>query len=184
MLIPVKLVIKFDKQEKFYIAVKLLWFEFDLNDFETNNNSLFKRFKKESGIDQAKADAKKQNKAKEFIEKLNDNFSLICSLLQRVTALLKKCTVEKLYLKVVCAEDDAAKTAISYGRAYALLSPFVTFIHSLMKVKNKGKDLSITCDYDSKDSIFELCAVISVRIFRILAVLLKIAIDISKNKPK
>ena len=108
---------------------------------------------------------------------LSEKLAVIASLLERGFKLLGSFKVKTLKLKVVCAEGDAAKTAISYGRCHAIIWPAINLLHSKMKVNEKHEDISVVCDYSKEKGSIEFETVLSVRIFRILSAVIMVVFD-------
>ena len=84
-------------------------------------------------------------------------------------------------MHIICAEEDAAKTAIDYGRVCALAYPFLGFIHSNIKVRKRGEDINIACDYESKKGSYSFEAVLVIRFFRVLGAFFRAAYDEAKR---
>ncbi len=66
--------------------------------------------------------------------------------LQIVGSLPRKLLVRELYLHLVCGGKDAAKAAISYGRAWAMLGTVLPVLERVFRVRKR--DLGVELDYD------------------------------------
>ncbi len=176
LLLPVYIIIKTDQNGEMIFRYKILFKTF--GEDPNPDNPIVKTLKEISGVtrldkEKLKESAKKGN----LLETLNDSFSLILGLLKRLLGLLKFCTVKVLKVKIVCAESDAAQTAIDYGRCYAVVSPLLSFLHSSMKIRPKGEDINITCNFEKAESYYEFETVLVVRVFRVLGALFRAAYD-------
>ena len=59
--------------------------------------------------------------------------------------------VKNLSVRYVSAAEDAAKAAIEYGAACALIYPVAALIESKMHIAPNGMKLDISCDYDMRE---------------------------------
>lgn len=144
-------------------------------DKSNEPNPIVEVLKKAAGLSRLEKKGIKTNVKKAGVfDTVRQDFELISDLLKKVFDLLGLCVVKKLKLKIVCAKEDAADTAISYGRYCAVVNPALAYIQSLMRVRERGKDISITCDYNGGEEKFELELVIYARVFRVLGALVKI----------
>ncbi len=74
-------------------------------------------------------------------------------------------TIEKLILRMRVAKDDAAETAIAYGKTCAAVFPAMGHICTTMRVRKY--DIDISPDYLAKKSTASIHAELSVRPIRI-----------------
>lgn len=176
LLLPVYIIIKTDKNGEMIFRYKILFKTF--GEDPDPDNPIVNTLKEISGVTRLDKEKLKESVKKgNLLETLNDSFALILGLLKRLLGLLKFCTVKVLRVKIVCAESDAAQTAIDYGRCYAAISPLVSFLHSKMKIRKKGEDINITCNFETRESSYDFEAVLVVRVFRILVALFHAAFD-------
>ncbi len=172
LLLPVKFIIKNDKDNKFSFICKFLFFSFG------DGNKAFGKLKKKVGADKKK----KENKSKtDVVTLVKENLDLIKDVLIELVGLLKHCKGEKFELEIVCYSDDAAMAAIHYGECCAIVYPFLGFINSLVKIKDKKRKIDIYCDYNCGKSsvVFEFC--LSVKICYILVAAFKV-VKLKLNK--
>ena len=90
-----------------------------------------------------------------FKDKIINTCKLVSNILNQASYLISHIKINHLYLKLICAEVDAAFTAITYGAVCSAIYPLLGIIESKAKVKNGGFDLKIGCDYDSKKSLYD-----------------------------
>lgn len=180
LLLPVSFIIKTDQDGDFVVLYKILFKTFGENP--NPDKPIVKALKNISGVTRLDKDKIKESSKKgELLTTLRENFSLIIGLLKKLLGLLKKCKVKVLKIDIICAEEDAAKTAISYGLCYAVISPILNLIHSSMKVKKSGEKITIKSDFDSQKSSFKFETVLVSRVFRIVAALLSLIFEEAKR---
>lgn len=107
---------------------------------------------------------------------------LVSDLLNEVIYLLPHCTVKNLYLKIKCAEDDAALTALCFGAVSSVVYPLLGFIENKMKVDKGAFDLKIGCDYNSRKPEFDFNATIKVTILFAAIAIIRLIIKEYKSK--
>ena len=183
-----------------------LFLKFDLYPFpeKKKKEEKPKEEKKEEKPEEKKEEApkpKKENFLKTFYN--NQGLSGVIELLNNCVAALKRFSVKlvkraviikKFHLDVHITEDDAAATAIKYGKVCSGLYPSLGFICSNMKVKDYK--VNVFADYCGEKTTVEFItetafiprAMINagiVLVFSLLKQLLKVAISnnkASKNK--
>ncbi len=179
-LLPVYVIIKTDADGDLIYRYKFLNKEYGENP--NPNNPIVKKMKQASGLSRLeKENLKDSVKTGSFSDTVSESLTLIPSLLKRLLALLKHCEIKKLKIKIVCAEEDAAQTAISYGKCYAVVAPLVGFLHATMTISKKGEDIDISCDYLNETGVFEFETSLQVRVFRVLVALFLTALDEAKR---
>ncbi len=175
ILLPVKIIIKNDKENNFSFTGKFLFLSFG---DDKKKNKTFGNFKKKVG-----ADKKKKGKKTDVLTLVKENLGLLKDVLVELVGLLKHCKGEKFQLEIVCYSDDAALAAIHYGECCAVVYPILGFINSLLKIKERKRKIDIRCDYNcGKSSVaFEFC--LSVKILYILIAAFKV-VKAKLNKKK
>jgi hypothetical protein len=81
---------------------------------------------------------------------------------------LKRMRIDRLYIKLIIKEDNAAKTAILYGEACAVVYPVVSFLGNAIGVKQYEIDIKPVFGEGVAAAEFE--CVISMRVGSILVV--------------
>ena len=180
LLLPVYVIIKTDETGEVIFRYKILFKTYGENP--NPDNPIVKALVKTSGLERLRKEQFKESARRgTVLDALGENVSLIVGLLKHLLGLLKRCKVKVLKLNVICAEGDAAETAIYYGQSCALVYPLVSFIHASLKVRKKGEKVEIICDYDGQESYYELETILVVRVFRVLGAVLRAGIDEAKR---
>ncbi len=141
--------------------------------------------KKSNGTDKVKTEKQREdNKTENFQDKVSKNLKIIIDILKEVTRLIKNVTLKKFRFQVVCASNDAAEAAITYGLCCSVAYPLLGMISSIVRVKEKGRDIDIRCEYNKPTGSISYDLVLSVRIFRIAGAFLRILFKEAKRKGK
>ncbi len=172
LLLPIYVTIKIDKENDFYFRYKFLNKTYGENP--DPNNKIIKTLKDASGVSRLEKNNINNSSDESTITIIKENFSLIVELLKEIVMLLRFCKAKKFKLNIVCADECAANAAITYGECCAIASPILGYIHSLVKVKRSGESINIECKYDSNDSEFTFETILVVRVFRVIAALLRV----------
>lgn len=104
------------------------------------------------------------------------------SILKRTVSLLKRCKITRLRLHIVCAGEDAAATAITYGTVSAVVYGLLGFLDSAVKIKPRAKDVLVSCDYGRSEGALQLEVTLSVALYRIVKALLNVVWDTVKKE--
>ena len=180
LLLPISIIIKTDQNDELILRYRFLFKTY--GEDPDPNNPIIKTLKEASGISRLeKENLKDKAKKTSYLATLSESFALITALLKRLLGLLNHCNLKVLKLHLICAEADAAKTAIDYGRVCALAYPFLGFIHSNIRVRKRGEDINIACDYESKKGSYSFEAVLVIRFFRVLGAFFRAAYDEAKR---
>lgn len=164
--------------ERFRFTVRVLFLKFGTNSGkkkEKDEKSGADKLRKLLGL--GKSDGKKKNAS----ASASDTVEIALSLIRSVGKMILKCPVKKLYIKSVSA-GDAAEAAFDYGVACSVIYPAVGLLESQFSVSEKGKDITVLCDYEKEDAVFEAEAVIRIRLFRLLGVLITVLKEYFKTK--
>lgn len=181
LLLPVHIIIKKDKEDGFFFQIKVLFFNLSNNDSEDTNTSY--NIKKVFGLDKNQENKKTENKLKEsFTQKVTRYSALISDVFNAATSVIKKITVKKLHIDIICAEEDAADTAISYGTCCAVVLPIASTISSLTNMKKDAESINISCDYTSEKGRFDFDIQFYVRLYALLSAVIKFGINHTKRK--
>ena len=103
---------------------------------------------------------------------------------------LKHLKIKKLKLNVVTAGEDAADAALNFGYASSVIYPALGVLSSLISFLNIP-DVNITVDYDKKETSASLLLQFKIRLFFLLAIILRygikgilLYIDVTKTDTK
>ena len=142
------------------------------------NNPILQTLKKATGADRLEKQQMQKNVREAGLgDTVEQTMRVLADLLREVLGLLQYCTARRCRIRVVCAEAEAADTAVSYGRCCAAVYPLVGFLCSVMKVRERGLCIDLSCDYVSGREDFELDMIVSVRFFRVLAAFFRVAMQ-------
>ncbi len=84
-----------------------------------------------------------------------------------VKRLFRKIRLTGIYIEITCASDDAAKTALDYGKTCAVVNSFFAFLSSLITVKIDK--INIKADFDREKSEYKAHGKIRLRVSTALA---------------
>lgn len=179
---PVKILAFTTPEKKLKLLYKWLFFTFGKKP--NPNSPIIKFAKRVTGISRF-----------ESIENIGDNvknlgmestvkdiLGVLKSILYEVKYLLPKCTIQKFRLKINCADEDAATTAIMYGGICASVYPAVGIFYSFTKQKKGCTDIEIKCDFDSEASEFSVDCTVSFTTFYGLIAFLRLWIKDYKSQ--
>ena len=154
---------------------KILWFKF--GEEKNPDSKIVKAAEKVVGLSKFRDLESIQKTVKEgsLSESIKEFSGVIISLFKHLLGLLKNCTVNRIYLKAKNGGDDAAEAAISYGAVCAVVYTLVGYIEGVAKVKKKAVKLDLSCDYTKNDSEFYYDILVSVRVYKVIGALFKIA---------
>lgn len=173
-LLPIYVIIKTDQNGELFIRYRFLFKTYGENP--DPNNKIVKTLKEASGLTQIEKNTiNKDLKDLGFLENLSDTVSLLTTLIKGIVDLLHYATAKVFKLHIICAEDDAAQTAISYGKCYAIVSPVISLVNSIVKIKKRKFDVNIGCDYSGQNKKFEFETVLVIHFGRALSAFFRLA---------
>lgn len=173
LMLPIHFIIKTDENGELFLRYTFLGKVYGENP--DPNSPILQTLKKVSGIGRLeKGKFREDTKKIGVTGSVSQYCRIIIDLLREICKLIGKCTAKRFVIEVVCSEEDAADTAISFGRTYALLSPVVGILSSVMKIRKKGERISVTCDYTGKGASFKYDFLLRIRLHHALAALWRI----------
>lgn len=113
-----------------------------------------------------------------FSGAVREIFGFLKDVFTHIKAFLKHIKIEKLKLFINVASDDAAKTAIDYGRVCAVTYPFLSALDSMANIEYKKID--IKSDFEATESEFSFGFNVKLRIFYLLIALFKVYNEYTK----
>lgn len=169
VLLPSKVKVRIGYIEnEFVLSFKLLFFKYTV--------STEKRKKKKKKKTEAKKPEKTEKKKKDGFFKsqtsdfgVYDYIELIKIVLEKFVA---KIYFEKLDVDITVASDDAAQTALNFGRLNAAIYPLVGLINGHKKIKSLH--IGITPDFTKTNSVYNAEAVAYIRIYNVIAAVISI----------
>ena len=167
LILPVYIIIKNDQKNNLILSFKFLFWSFGGEK------------KPESPVTKKlKNDMKKGG----LPATVTETAQILITILKELSSLLGHCTAKKYELNIICSSEDAAQTAISYGKCCAAAFPLLGLFGSLIKIKKKGRNIDIRCDFTGKQELFSYNFVISTKVFNLLSSFIKVAIKEAKRK--
>ena len=131
-----------------------------------------------SKLTNAKKDAEKNG----FSDTVGDTVAVLTNIIKQVAALFKHIYLKKLYINCICGGEDAAEIAMDYGIACAVVYPLSGYVHSVMKVNSRKEKINVQCDFNREEGLFEVEALLSVRVIYILTAIVKLVKEESQRK--
>ncbi len=175
-MLPVYIIIKTDDNGELIFRYKFLNKTYGENP--DPNNPILKTVKKVSGISRLETEnLKKDIKENSFFKVIKYNLDLISDVIKILIKLLQQCTAKTFNINIVCAEGDAAETALTYGKCCAVVYPIIGIIQSLIKYKDNATNVNISCDYEAIDGSFKCDILLVVRVGRLISALFKAAYE-------
>jgi len=182
LLLPVYVIIKADRTEGICVRFKILGKLY--GDEAAPDNLLVKTLKNASGISRLERNKEKKEQKTDLVDAVKDNLTTVTGLLKEVVGLLRVAKAKVFKVKIVCADECAATAALNYGRCCAIAAPALGYLHSILRIQPRGREVDIRCDYEAEKSSFYFETVLSIRIHRILAALLRTIMAETKRKAK
>lgn len=139
------------------------------NDAETSNETV------QTASEQPEYNKKNKKDKK---EPLSDKIDKLCDIIEKVKIIwnvsnkhllniFKHIYIEELMVDFLIADEDAYKAAMNYGKINVAVYNLINFIRTFFTVTIKTVD--IICDFDSKESIYDFSAKITVKPSTILS---------------
>lgn len=95
-------------------------------------------------------------------------------LLKRLGWLISNIRVRNLNVKYVSGGEDAARAALEYGAACALIYPIAALIENKMHIAPNGMKLDLSCDYDKRERDYLIEVFLRMRGYHAIATLVLI----------
>lgn len=173
LLLPVYVIIKNDENNNLLIHYRFLGKTY--GEIPRPDNSIVKSLKEITGITRAKERLSKEKLEDNAYQAVKELLDILGDLLREIASVLRYCTAKEFRIRVVCAADNAADTAISFGRVSALVYGFSAAVENLMRVRKRGRDLYVSCDFENGKKELYYAFHIRVRIYVLFPALLRLA---------
>ncbi len=170
-LLPTKIKVRIGYiDEEFILSFKLLFFVFTVSP-ENKKKKKKKAKKKEKEKKERPAKKEKDNFFRSHTSDFGvfDYIELIGIVLEKFVA---KIYFDKLEAEIRVAGDDAAQTALNFGRLNAAIYPIAGLINGHKRIKNLH--IGITPDFTTTKSVYNAEAIAYIRIFDVLAAVIAI----------
>ena len=166
LFLPLSIDLTFAKELRFKIKY------FGIIIFDSENNVKLKKAKRaKSGVEE-KSEGKKSKK-ENFLKKTYTQKGLLGTityfskilmlLLKKLWWVVKKFKFRRFYLNLSVATNDAASTAINYGKICSAVYPIISFLET--NADFKAKEINISADFDKSDSEFKISTSVTTRLF-------------------
>ena len=166
--LPVKIIIKNDEENALILRYKFLFKTYGENP--DPNDPIVQMLKRLGGVERLEKTTLKRNVQSDGLQKtVTEGYSVLIDLVKEVVGLLKHCTVTTLQIKILSASDDAAQAAIRYGQYCAATHALLGVLRSCLKVRKRGCDIDISCDFLTEKSVFRYNVVLVIGFGRVLA---------------
>ena len=181
LILPVYIIIKNDQKNNLILSFKFLFWSF--GGGKKPESSVTKKLKKSIGANKLSKEKLKNDMKKGGLPAtVTETAQILITIFKELSGLLGHCTAKKYELNIICSSEDAAQTAISYGKCCAAAFPLLGLLGSLIRVKKKGRNIDIRCDFTGKQELFRYNFVISTKVFNLLSSFIKVAIKEAKRK--
>lgn len=181
--LPVTLIVKNDENNNLLIRYRFLGKTY--GQIPKPETALTQQLKKSAGITRVQEKMSRKEMLQDTVENVKELCGILLDFLNELTSLLRHCTAKVFRVHVVCATDDAASTAITYGVVSTAVYGLSTAAANLLKIRKKGLDLNIGCDFSGHgETRFRYEFQISVRIFRLLPVLVRLVLKEARRENK
>lgn len=170
-LLPAKVKVRIGYiEEEFILSFKLLFFVFTVSP-ENKKKKKKKAKKKEKEKKERSAKKEKDNFFRSHTSDFGvfDYIELIGIVIEKFVA---KIYFDKLEAEIRVAGDDAAQTALNFGRLNAAIYPIAGLINGHKRIKKLH--IGITPDFTTTKSVYNAEAIAYIRIFDVLAAVIAI----------
>ena len=170
-LLPAKIKVRIGYiEEEFILSFKLLFFVFTVSP-ENKKKKKKKAKKKEKEKKERPAKKEKDNFFRSHTSDFGvfDYIELIGIVIEKFVA---KIYFDKLESEIRVAGDDAAQTALNFGRLNAAIYPIAGLINGHKRIKKLH--IGITPDFTTTKSVYNAEAIAYIRIFDVLAAVIAI----------
>lgn len=178
--LPVDVIIKNSDDGELMLRYRFLWKLY--GEHPDPKNPVILLLKSVTGLDKFSISVIK-GKVKEggVSVTIEETARILFSLLQEVRTILRFCVAKKMTVNVVCTADDPADAATNFGICCSFVYPVVGFLKSeLKKVSKRAEHIDVRCDFAGDADIFDYHLIIRVRVFRLIAALIRIIIREAK----
>lgn len=173
--LPVYIIVKSDDDGGLILLYKFLGKLY--GEHPDPNNPIIKQLKKSSGVARIeRSGLEKSIEQNGFAATMVETCHILADLLKEIAHILRFCTAKKMDIAVVCAEKEAAETAIRYGQCCAAVYPLVGMLSSVMRVRKKARHIDIRCDFSGGEPSFSYDFLIRVSLGHAFAALWRVSL--------
>ena len=171
LLLPLHLIVKNDENNNLLIRYRVLGKTY--GEIPKPETDLAKSIKQVTGISRAEEQLSRKKILEDTIESVKELCNILGDFLGELTSVLRHCTAKVFRVRVVVAKDNAADTAIAYGKASMLVYGLSAVASNLMRVRKRGRELEVRCDFDGGEKELRYEFVIMVRAYSLLFALVR-----------
>ena len=176
LLLPVRIILKNDANNGLILRYQFLFKTF--GEDPDPDDPIVNLLKSATGADRLDRKAVQESLHTGGLKQtVAETFTTLAALLKEIVSLLKVCSVKRLNVTIRCAGEDAADTAIQYGRCCAAAYTLLDVLRQFVKLRRRRCHIDIGCDYAADSSLFRYDVVLSIRVFRLLAALWRVAME-------
>lgn len=171
LLLAVKIKVQIGYKDTLILNLKILFLNIKILPKKNKDKKEKQKEAQEKKEQEDKTKPDKKNIIKEKISRLKlENYLELADII--IHKFIAKIFFEKLHVNIVVASDDAAKTALTYGKINSVLYPLAGFIDSRKKVDDMK--ISVIPDFSAEKPHYEGEAVIYIRIWHAIVALIDI----------
>lgn len=179
-LLPVKVLLKNDKENALILRYQFLWKTFGENP--NPNDPIVKTLKKAGGVDRLEKQNLQTSISNDGLKKtISDSYTTLIGLIREILFLLRYGVITRLHVYIRCTGEDAAQAAIHYGQCCSATYSLLNALNSYIKIRKRGSDLDIACDFLADAPVFRYDIVLQVRFGRVLAAFWRVVLAEAKR---
>ena len=180
LLLPVKIILKNDEENQFTLRFRFLFLTFGADTKKkstSGDNPIVSALLSATGFDRFQTKTVEKSIRNDGLKKtVSESYTMLTELLREAVALLKRCTVSRLQIKIRCSGDDAAQVAIRYGQYCTATYSLLSVLRNFIKIRKRGCSIDISSNFPAAESVFRYEVVLSFRAARILTGFWRIAL--------
>lgn len=184
LLLPVRVILRNDEHNELILRYKFLGKLY--GEDPDPNAPIIKALKTASGVERLERAKLKKTVQDEGLGKtVSDSYEIVVDLLKELLMLLRRCVVTKLHVKIRCVGEEADEAAIHYGLCCTATYSLLNIIHSLARVRKRGRRIDIGCDFCASEGVFRYYVELTARVGPVLAALWRVVIaEAKRGDPK
>ena len=180
LLLPIHLIIKNDENNNMLIRYRVLGMTF--GEIPKPETPLEKSLKESTGIARAMERLSRRKLLEDTVQSVKELCEILRDLFEELNNGLRRCTAKVFRVEVVCAEDNAADTAIAFGKVSALVYGLSAAVANLIKIRKRGRKLDVRCDFEGGKKQLRYEFVIMVRGHWVLSTLVKLMLKETRRR--
>ena len=190
LLLPVKLMLKNDEHNTLTLRYGLLWMTFggaSKKETPKNNapkpvNPIVNKILEITGIGRLTKNRIEKNVQSSGLQTtVTDSYAMLVDFFRELVTVVKAVTISRLHLTIRCTGDDVDTAAIHYGVCCAATYSLLNMLQGLVKIRNRGRKVNLSCDPFGKEPVFRYDIVLKIRIFHGLSSFLRIILAEAKR---